>query len=154
MKAHELQTTQTQKRTRSGRGISAGRGKTAGRGTKGQNSRAGSKRSPGFEGGQSPLFQRLPKQRGFTSFHAGTTTITTQQIAKLGNKVNNEVLFNAGFINHKYEDVKLVLKGDLDAKQTVELTAASKGAIAAIEKAGGTFTAVGRMQRPQSKKSD
>ena len=153
MKAHELNVTGNKTRTRSGRGIAAGRGKTAGRGTKGQNSRAGGKRRPGFEGGQNPIFQRLPKKRGFRSYKPEVIAITTAQLSALGAKVNNKTLFEAGLIADEYTDVKVVVKGELSKKQTVELQYASASAIEMIEKAGGSFTATGRMQRP-AKKTD
>ena len=119
MKAHELTTQSEKTKKRAGRGIAAGRGKTAGRGTKGQNARAGGKRRPGFEGGQNPIFQRLPKKLGFTSFKAPSITITTAALDGLGVKVDNDALFEAGLIEHPYVDVKVVVKGDLKKKHTV-----------------------------------
>ncbi len=154
MKSHELTTSANQNATRPGRGISAGRGKTAGRGTKGQNSRAGGKRRPGFEGGQNPMFKRTPKVRGFKSFREAKVTITTAQIDELGAKVDNTALFEAGLIEHPHVSVKVVDKGELKKKHTVELQAASAGAIKGIEKAGGTFKQTGRPQRPAAKKSE
>ena len=79
MQYHQLQVTKKQSKKRVGRGISAGQGKTAGRGTKGQNSRTGGKRRPGFEGGQTPLMIRLPKLRGFTSHAPKTESVYTGQ---------------------------------------------------------------------------
>ncbi len=154
MKSHELKTASNQERTRPGRGISAGRGKTAGRGTKGQNSRTGGKRRPGFEGGQNPMFKRIPKARGFTSYRSGSVTVTTQQLDQLGVKVDNTTLFEAGVIEDIYVDVKVVSKGELKKKHTVELQGASASAVKSIESAGGSFKNVGRMQRPSTKKSE
>ncbi len=153
MKAHELQTAEQKSRTRAGRGISAGRGKTAGRGTKGQNARAGAKRRPGFEGGQNPMFKRLPKTRGFKSFRTPTVTLTTGQLDRLGAKVDNKSLFEAGLIEDLYRNVKVVVKGEVSKKHAVELQAASAAAVKSIEKAGGSFKVVGRIQRPKTKKS-
>ena len=153
MKAHELNVTSKKDGIRPGRGIAAGRGKTAGRGTKGQNSRAGGKRRPGFEGGQNPIFKRLPKARGFNSHRTGLTTITTGQIADLGAKVNNQTLLDAGLIDDLYIDVKVVTKGEMSKAQSVQLAAASQSAIAMIEKAGGSFESAGRAQRPKSEKT-
>lgn len=141
MKAHELKATARKFRTRSGRGISAGRGKTAGRGTKGQNARSGGKRRPGFEGGQNPLYVRLPKLRGFKSHKTQPTVITTENLQKLGKKiVDHKVLEEAGIITDSFTKVKVVLKGEISATINVKVDGASAGAIAAIEKAGGSFT--------------
>ena len=154
MKANELNVANNKTRTRSGRGISAGRGKTAGRGTKGQNSRAGGKRRPGFEGGQNPIFQRLPKKKGFRSYKPEVATLTTGQIATLGAKVDNTTLSEAGLIADPYVNVKVVVKGEITKKHTVALQGASEAAVKMIEKAGGSFSEAGRMQRPKTKKSE
>lgn len=154
MKSHELKTVQTKTAIRPGRGIAAGRGKTAGRGTKGQNSRAGGKRRPGFEGGQNPLFQRLPKKRGFRTFRTAPDTITTAQLDSLDAKVDNQSLFESGLIEDLYVDVKVVVKGEVSKKHTVDLYAASKAAVAMIEKAGGSFNQIERQKRPKSQKTD
>lgn len=147
MKAHELNVDGKKDRIRPGRGISAGRGKTAGRGTKGQSARAGGKRRPGFEGGQNPFSQRLPKKRGFTSHRTPKQTIYTGQLDSLGATVSNQTLVEAGLIDDMYNDVKVVLKGDVTKKHTVELAGASTGAIAAIEKAGGSYKEVASPNR-------
>ncbi len=84
MKFHELETTAHKSGRRVGRGIAAGRGKTAGRGTKGQKARTGSGRRPGFEGGQNPLMQRLPKLRGFRSNRVPAENVYTGQLNDLG----------------------------------------------------------------------
>src|ERR1700693_1335574 len=99
MKYNELTISSNKNPKRVGRGIAAGQGKTAGRGTKGQNSRSGSTRKPGFEGGQNPLMQRLPKLHGFRSYKVKAETITTRQLNNLGiAKVDNQSLFSAGLI--------------------------------------------------------
>ena len=148
MKFHELQATKARKSGRVGRGIAAGQGKTAGRGTKGQKARTGARKKPGFEGGQNPLMQRLPKLPGFRSFRVKPQTVYTGQLeGYTGKKVTNEELANAGLITSPYAKVKLVVKGELTTKVTVELQAASATAIAAVEKAGGTFTAVPQVGR-------
>ena len=90
MKYNELQITANKDKKRVGRGIAAGQGKTAGRGTKGQRSRTGSGRKPGFEGGQNPLMQRLPKMRGFRSFRTAASNVYTDQLEALGAKVDNK----------------------------------------------------------------
>jgi large subunit ribosomal protein L15 len=83
MKYNELNLKANKAKTRVGRGIAAGKGKTAGRGTKGQGSRTGSSARPGFEGGQNPLMQRLPKLRGFKSHKTKHENIFTDQLARL-----------------------------------------------------------------------
>lgn len=148
MKFHELQTNKVVKSSRVGRGIAAGRGKTAGRGTKGQKARTGARKKPGFEGGQNPLMQRLPKLPGFRSFRTKPEVIYTGQLqGYTGKKVTTEELAKAGLISSAYVNVKLVVKGELTTKVTVELQAASATAIAAVEKAGGTFTVVPQVGR-------
>jgi large subunit ribosomal protein L15 len=139
MKYHELQTAKRKHNTRVGRGISAGQGKTAGRGTKGQGARTGKKRRPGFEGGQNPMMQRLPKLRGFTRFWDKPTTLTTDKANALGGVVDNFTLFNAGLIDNPFTNVRLVVRGPITAKLQVKLQAASAGAIELVQKAGGSF---------------
>lgn len=153
MKFNELQTTRAKKSTRVGRGISAGKGKTAGRGTKGQRSRTGSGKRPGFEGGQNPLMQRLPKLPGFRSLRVPAETVYTGQLDALASKkITTTALAEAGLISNAYVNVKLIVKGDVTKKATVELQAASLRAIEAVEAAGGSFTQVARLARPVTSK--
>ena len=153
MKFHELNVKSTPARRRAGRGISAGLGKTAGRGTKGQKSRTGSSRRPGFEGGQNPLMQRLPKMRGFTPHSVRTEHVTTGEIQTLGATVDNFAIFEAGFVTSPYVPVKLVVKGDVTKKQTVKLQGASENAVALLQEKGGTFTKTKRVQRQKKEKA-
>ena len=133
---------------RVGRGISAGQGKTAGRGTKGQNSRAGSTRRLGFEGGQNPLIQRLPKLRGFHSHRAQPENVYTSQLNDTKSQViDNKVLAEAGLVSSAYVRVKIIQKGEIKNKLTVKLQSASKGAVTEIEKSGGKFIATPRLGR-------
>ncbi|HVI60876.1 MAG TPA: 50S ribosomal protein L15, partial [Candidatus Saccharimonadales bacterium] len=135
-----------------GRGIAAGRGKTAGRGTKGQKSRAGSSAKPGFAGGSNPLMQKLPKLPGFRSHRTPAETVYTGQLEQFANKtVSAETLAEAGLISNPYVTVKLLVKGNLAKKVTVKLPAASASAVAAIEKAGGSFEPTARLSRPKTK---
>lgn len=151
MKYNELTVSKQRKPSRVGRGISAGRGKTAGRGTKGQGSRKSSLRA-GFEGGQMPLYMRLPKLRGFKSKRAPVENVYTGQLDGLKKPaIDAQVLAEAGLISSPYVNVKLVTKGDLNAKKIVKLPGASKSAIKMIEKAGGSFQPTTRLAR-QSKK--
>lgn len=148
MKYNELILTKQKDAKRAGRGISGGRGKTAGRGTKGQ----GSRKSPvrfGFEGGQNPLYARLPKLRGFKSHRAVVETVYTSQLeAVKGAKVDNKALFEAGLVSNPHTSVKLLLKGEVAAKKDVHLQSASKNAVKAIEKAGGSFNRTAQVGRP------
>lgn len=151
MKYHELDTTSYRTRKRVGRGIAAGRGKTAGRGTKGQKARAGSSAKPGFAGGSNPLMQKLPKLPGFRSHRTAPENVYTGQLEQFSGKtVDAKVLADAGIISSAYVKVKLIVKGDLTKKVTVKLPAASAAAIAAVEKAGGTFEETARLSRPKT----
>lgn len=151
MKYHELSTNSNKTAKRVGRGIAAGQGKTAGRGTKGQMSRTGAKKRPGFEGGQNPLAQRLPKLRGFTSKKPKAENIYTAQLdAFAGKTVDTFALAEAGLVSSPFVRVKLLNKGDVTKKVTVQLQGASDAAIAAIQKAGGSFEKVGLQARPES----
>jgi large subunit ribosomal protein L15 len=133
------------KRMRVGRGIGSGKGKQAGRGGKGQTARSGV-RIKGFEGGQMPLHRRLPK-RGFNNvFRLEFAEINLDRIqqaidAKLldANAVNNaESLVKSGALRRSKDGVRLLGRGEIKAKLNIEVHGASKSAIAAVEKAGGT----------------
>jgi large subunit ribosomal protein L15 len=151
MKYHEISSNTTKKAKRVGRGIAAGQGKTAGRGTKGQMSRAGSSRKPGFEGGQNPLMQRLPKLRGFKAFKAKAEVVYTGHLDDFAGKtVDTTALAEAGLITSPFVNVKLINKGDVTKKVTVKLQGASESAAAAVQKAGGSFEKVARLARPKT----
>ena len=153
MHFNELKISSNKKPHRVGRGISAGRGKTAGRGTKGQGSRKSGGVRPGFEGGQMPLYMRIPKLRGFTSHRTKTSNIYTGHLDVLGKSVvDANVLAEAGLIENPYVRVKLVLNGDVKEKITVKLQFASVGAVSAVQTAGGTFEKVPQIKRPASEK--
>jgi len=146
MKFNELKTTKTRSANRVGRGIAAGQGKTAGRGTKGQKARAGSSRKPGFEGGQNPLYKRIPKLRGFTPFWDKPTTITTGQLSQFSGTVDNVTLYEAKILSDPSDIARVVVRGDLTSKVKVSLKGASEKAIETISKAGGSFTKVPRLK--------
>lgn len=154
MKFHELQTKSKGSPKRVGRGISAGQGKTAGRGTKGQRSRTGSSKKPGFAGGQLPLMQRLPKLPGFRSIRVPAETVYTGQLGEIKGVVDNFSLANAGITSSPYVRVKLVVKGDVTAKAEVKVQLASEAAIAAVQKAGGSFEAVPQVKRSKLEKNE
>jgi large subunit ribosomal protein L15 len=154
MKYNELQPAPKKSPKRVGRGIAAGQGKTAGRGTKGQGSRTGSSKKPGFEGGQNPLMQRLPKLHGFKSFKVRAENVFTDQLNDLGATVDNQVLADKGLVSSPYVRVKLLNRGEVTAKVTVTLQGASETAVEAVQKAGGSFKATGRVARPTTKKAE
>lgn len=131
-------------RTRVVRGEGSGKGKTGGRGVKGQKSRSGVS-LVGFEGGQMPIYRRTPK-RGFTNIFAKKFEVVNLgrlqkaiDNKKLDTKgtVNAETLAAAGLASNNRDGVRLLGKGELTAKITIEVAGASKSAIAAVEKAGG-----------------
>ncbi|MFD1738302.1 50S ribosomal protein L15 [Bacillus salitolerans] len=141
MKLHELKPAEgsRKERNRVGRGIGSGNGKTAGKGHKGQNARSGGGVRPGFEGGQTPLFQRLPK-RGFTNIHRKEFTIVnldTLNRFEEGTEVTPELLLETGVISKYTAGVKILGKGKLEKKLTVKAHKFSSSAKEAIEAAGG-----------------
>jgi large subunit ribosomal protein L15 len=128
---------------RVGRGIGSGLGKTAGRGHKGQKSRSGGFHKVGFEGGQMPLQRRLPK-RGFISLTRNDTAeVRLYQIEKMPvDDIDLLALKQAGVIPHSALAAKVVLRGEITRKVQLKGLLASKGAKAAIEKAGGSVAEV------------
>ena len=135
------------KRMRVGRGIGSGKGKTAGRGGKGQTARSGV-RIKGFEGGQMPLHRRLPK-RGFTNiFRVEFAEINLDRIQQaidakkldISGTVDAAALVKAGVLRRAKDGVRLLGMGELKAKVAFSVWGASKSAVAAIEKAGGSVT--------------
>ena len=151
MKYNELSISQDRKKNRVGRGISAGQGKTAGRGTKGQKSRAGSGKKPGFEGGQNPLIARLPKLRGFTRHVEKPITVTTSDLNKFSGTVDNFTLYEARILSAPDQIARVVVRGELKSKVNVKLQGASEGAIEVITKAGGSFE---KTARPKATKKE
>lgn len=152
MKLNELRDNEgaVKERTRVGRGIGSGKGKTGGRGVKGQKSRSGVA-IKGFEGGQMPLHRRLPK-RGFTNIFAkdyNTVSVGRVQKAIDAGKLNAseavtvDTLKAAGVVKRVRDGVRIVANGELTAAVTFEVAGASKGAVAAIEKAGGKVAVLG-----------
>lgn len=149
MKLNELRDNPgaAKKAKRVGRGPGSGKGKTAGRGIKGQKSRSGVAIN-GYEGGQMPLYQRLPK-RGFNKPNR-----KEYAVINLGNlqafidakkidaktDITEDVLVESGLVRRKRDGVRLLAKGDLTSKVTLSLTGASKSAVEAVEKAGGSVT--------------
>ena len=125
---------------RRGRGIGSGLGKTGGRGVKGQKSRSGSSIRAGFEGGQMPLYRRLPKF-GFTSKMAMTTAeVRLSELNKVeGDVISVATLKTANIIRHDMKRVRIILSGDVTKAYTFQGVKVTKGAKQAIEAAGGSI---------------
>jgi large subunit ribosomal protein L15 len=147
-------------RTRIGRGIGSGKGKTGGRGGKGQTARAGV-RIKGFEGGQMPLHRRLPK-RGFNNIFRKTyaeVNLGRIQAAIDGGRLdaattlNAETLRAAGVIGKPKDGLRLLAKGEITTKITVEAAGASASAVAAVERAGGSVILPPAKPAPEGKKA-
>ena len=141
MKLHELSPSvgSRKKSFRVGRGHASGNGKTAGRGHKGQNARSGGGVRPGFEGGQMPIYRRLPK-RGFKNIFAKQyVSINVEKLNKLeeGTEVTAQVLKEAGIISKIGDGVVILGRGELEKKLTVQAKRFSKAAAEKIAAAGG-----------------
>jgi large subunit ribosomal protein L15 len=148
MKLHELAARAGSRKTgkRIGRGIGSGKGKTGGRGGKGQTARSGV-RIKGFEGGQMPLHRRLPK-RGFrnTKFALKLNEINLGRLQEaidagrldVAGKIDSDALVKAGILRRARDGVRLLGGGEIKAKVAISVYGASKSAVAAVEKAGGT----------------
>jgi len=135
------------KRMRVGRGPGSGKGKTAGRGIKGQKSRSGVAIN-GYEGGQMPLYQRLPK-RGFNKPNRRKFAVVNlgiiQKFIEAGKldakgEITEDTLVEAGIVRRKLDGVRVLAKGEFSSKVTLNVTGASKSAVEAVEKAGGSLT--------------
>lgn len=151
MKYNDLEVQKNTRPSRKGRGISAGQGKTAGRGTKGQKARTGHSKMPaGFMGGQRAIMQAVPKLKGFKSFHPKAEVVYTDRLNDLKGKVDNIVLAENSLISSPYVKVKIITRGELSAKIELETQFASKSAIEAIKKAGGSFKKVAILKRPKA----
>jgi large subunit ribosomal protein L15 len=149
MKLNELRDNPgaTKKAKRVGRGPGSGKGKTAGRGIKGQKSRSGVAINA-YEGGQMPLYQRLPK-RGFNKPNRKEFAVVNLgliekfvEAGKLdaGAEITEDALVASGLVRRKRDGVRVLAKGDVTSKLTISVTGASRAAVAAVEKAGGTLT--------------
>ncbi|MGX0977103.1 large subunit ribosomal protein L15 [Roseovarius sp. MBR-51] len=149
MKLHELHDNPgaTKKRKRIGRGPGSGMGKTGGRGIKGQKSRSGVSIG-GYEGGQMPLYQRLPK-RGFTKPNRKSFAVINlgliQKFVEAGKidataPITEDALVASGLVRRKLDGIRVLNKGDVTVKLTIQVTGASRSAIEAVEKAGGSLS--------------
>jgi len=141
MRLHELRPAEGAKKSpkRIGRGTGSGWGKSAGKGQKGQNSRSGGGVRPGFEGGQMPLYRRLPK-RGFTNIFAKEYTcinVDRLNIFEDGTVVTPELLRESGMAKRVNDGIKILGNGNIEKKLTVKANKISKAAAEKIEAAGG-----------------
>lgn len=149
MKLHELHDNEgaNRKKKRIGRGPGSGKGKTGGRGIKGQKSRSGVAIN-GYEGGQMPLYQRLPK-RGFNNRNSKSYSVVNLGLiekfidaGKLDAKaeITEDTLVASGLVRRKRDGIRILAKGELKSKLKLSVTGASKAAIEAVSKAGGSLT--------------
>ena len=141
MKLNELKNVEGAKKSpmKVGRGLGSGKGKNCGTGNKGQKSRSGGLKAPGFEGGQTPLYRRLPKF-GFTNnAHKEYAIINVSALNKFkeGTEVTPTLLIESGLVKKELDGVKILGNGELTVKLTVKATKFSKSAREAIEKVGG-----------------
>ncbi len=146
MKLHELKPVEGARhaKKRVGRGTGSGLGKTSGRGHKGQNSRSGGGVRPGFEGGQTPLFKRLPK-RGFTNVSRkeyAVVNVEDLNIFEAGSVVTIESLRQEGLVKKIYDGLKVLGNGKLEVSLTVKANKFSKSAEKSIVDAGGNFEVI------------
>lgn len=152
MKYNDLNVNKNARPSRKGRGISAGQGKTAGRGTKGQKARTGHRKMPaGFMGGQRAIMQAVPKLKGFKSIHPKAEVVYTDRLGELKGKVDNYKMAEASLISSPFVKVKVISRGELTAKIDLETQFASKSAVEAIKKAGGSFKKVAILKKPAKK---
>ena len=141
MKYNELVVKSNKNTKRVGRGIAGGQGKTAGRGTKGQKARTGKKLGPVFAGNSRTLVTAIPKARGFKSKRTPAQVVYLDHLnAFKGAIVDNFTLFENGYIATPFVAVKVILRGELTEKITLNVAGASKSVQEAVVKAGGTFT--------------
>ncbi|MDN6625939.1 MAG: 50S ribosomal protein L15 [Pisciglobus halotolerans] len=146
MKLHELKSAEGSRKVRNrvGRGTSSGNGKTAGRGQKGQKARSGGGVRLGFEGGQTPLFQTLPK-RGFTNINRkeyAVVNLDTLNRFEDSSEVTPALLVESGVIKDEKSGIKVLGNGQLERKLTVKANKFSETAKAAIEAAGGSVEVI------------
>ena len=149
----------TKARKRVGRGIGSGTGKTSTRGQKGQRSRSGGNVPVGFEGGQMPLYRRLPKRGFYNPFRKDFAIINVGAIQAAVDKgvidpksaVTSEVLLSSGLVRKNRDGVRLLAKGKVSDKLEISVTAASKAAVAAVESAGGSVILPEPKPKPEGK---
>ncbi len=148
MKLNELRDNEgaTKRRKRIGRGAGSGMGKTGGRGIKGQKSRSGVAIN-GYEGGQMPLYQRLPKRgfnkpnrKAFAVVNLGLIQKFVDEGKLTAGEINEDTLVSSGLVRRKLDGIRVLAKGEITAALTINVTGASKSAVAAVEAKGGALT--------------
>lgn len=140
MQIHQLSGVGRKRRKRLGRGLGSRRGTYSTRGVKGQKARAGARIRPGFAGGQTPLYARLPKKRGFHSLQERASVVSVSDLARAfpaGATVTHAALAHAGLVNPRARRVKILGDGELAHALTIEGLPVSASAKEKIEKAGG-----------------
>lgn len=141
MKLHELAPAPGSKKkpTRIGRGLGSGLGKTAGKGHKGQNARAGGGVRPGFEGGQMPIYRRLPKRGFYNKFGKEYTEVNVRELNRFenGTVVDPVLLVEAGVIKNVRDGIRILGSGELEKALTVKANGFTKSAAEKIQAAGG-----------------
>ena len=147
MRLHDLRPSvgSTHSRKRVGRGPGSGRGTTAGRGMNGQKSRAGGGVKVGFEGGQTPLYRRLPQKKGFNNINRKefvVVNVNELEIFDAGTEITVEMLKKSGLINKTKDGIKLLGNGELTKSFTVKVNKFSKSAEEKIKAAGGTVEVI------------
>ena len=159
MRLNEIRDNSGARRTRKrvGRGIGSGRGKTSGKGQKGQKSRSGVSLL-GFEGGQMPLYRRLPKRGFHNPFRKQYRVVNLGRLQAAidagridpGQPIDEEALLAAGLIKSRRDGIRVLAKGEITASVTLLVSGASKAAVAAVEKAGGSVS-LGSAAKPSGK---
>jgi len=141
MKLHELSPAPGSKkvRTRIGRGLGSGLGKTSGKGHKGQNARSGGGTRPGFEGGQKPLYLRLPKRGFYNKFGKEFVEVNVRDLNRFdnGTEIDPVVLIESGLIKNIRDGVRILGSGELEKSLTVKANGFTKSAVEKIQAAGG-----------------
>ena len=159
MKLHELKPAEgaRKKEVRVGRGVGSGNGKTSGKGHKGQKARSGGGVRPGFEGGQMPLYRRLPK-RGFKNIwakkYAEVNVETLEKKFESGETVNPAALVDRGVLKNVLDGVRILGNGELTKKLTVVANGCTKSAAEKIKAAGGTIELIIREAPAEEKSAD
>lgn len=129
------------RRKRLGIGESSGKGKTSGKGHKGQKARSGGSIRPGFEGGQMPIFRRLPKRgfnnKDFKTFYGVVNLDTLEKVFAAGDTITEDTLRKAGLVKGRFDGIKILGRGEITKSLTIEVDEVSASARGKIEKAGG-----------------
>jgi large subunit ribosomal protein L15 len=149
---HKISNPKKNKKRR-GRGNSSGRGNYAGRGLKGQKARSGGRLRPGFEGGQTPYYMRIPKVRGFRSIHDAPAVVNVGELQKKfqsGDQIDKKTLKNKGLVKNENAPVKILGDGEFKKKMKISADSFSKKARSKIKAAGGEAVVLKKEEDKQS----